>query len=906
MTSAIKPTLSAAEQQNLLIAEREQRIFAETLTDVTLALTSQVKHTAVLNEILRQARRLVPYRTAHIVLLEGDELRISCWQGYEDFGSDRMIAHLVQSLPEFPLDAEVLRSKTPLLIPDTHAESRWVVQHETDWVRSHVVFPITLGNTVLGLLRLDADTPHAFDEKTITYLRPLMNAAAIALENARLFEQAQKELADRQAVEAQLKENVQQLEMAFEQTKVYAEELRSEVMERKKAEKQIRQRNRELTLLNRIISASARGLREEVILDIACREMAFAFDVSDSFAILTDEAENCVRIVAASLASHRPALPQTVLSVDDHPLLQALLEEKSPIISNNVANETPPLAPDPLIDDRGIKSLVLVPLMSNHDVLGALSLWHTEPRTFSLAEVDLVWRVAEQVALAITRARLDEQHRQLSAAIEQSTESVVITDADGAIVYTNPAFETVTGYEPAGIFGKPLLDFLRSDKHPTEHFEQIWQTLAAGQAWQGRLTSRKSDGTYFTGDTAIVPIRNHRQEIVNYVCSQRDVTRELQLETQYYQAEKMHAIGRLTSGIAHDFNNLLTAINGFAEVLQQQIPMNDPLREYADRIRFTGNRATDLVDRLLSFSRKQSSDPQVVNLNTVVTDISKMLSPILGRRITLQMAFDPRLWAVKIDTTQLEQIVVNLAVNARDAMPHGGTLEIRTMNCRLGEQSVPVERGGDFVLLEVSDTGTGMPDEVKAHIFEPFFTTKEKGKGSGLGLATIFSIVQQYDGFIEVDSALNQGTTFKIYLPRTKEKPPKKTRTIQANELPHGTETVLVVEDEPAVRMLAVRLLARYGYSVLEADDGRKAVDIAAHHNGSIDLLLSDMIMPQLSGEELAALLQKKYPRMQVLLMSGQTKAKGVTLNAQGIHFIRKPFSAFDLVRTVRDVLDKT
>lgn len=282
MTSPANTALAAGEHEKLLIAEREQRDFAETLTEVTLALTSQMNPTAVLNEILRQARRLVPYRTAHIVLLEGNDLRIACWQGYEDFGSENMIAHLVQPLTEFPFDAEVVRSKTPLLISDTHNEPRWVVQKATMWVRSHVVYPITLGNVVLGLLRLDGDVPHTFSDKTITYLHPLMNSAAIALENARLFARAQQEIAERTEIETQLKDNVRQLEMAFEQAKVYAEELRGEVKERKKAEAQIRLRNRELTLLNRIISTSARGLRQETILDIACREMALAFDVSDS------------------------------------------------------------------------------------------------------------------------------------------------------------------------------------------------------------------------------------------------------------------------------------------------------------------------------------------------------------------------------------------------------------------------------------------------------------------------------------------------------------------------------------------------------------------------------------------------------------------------------------------------
>ncbi len=899
------PHLSDKEQLKLLEAEREQRLFAETLTDVTLALTSQMEPTAVLNEILRQARRLVPYRTAHIVLLEGNDLRIACWQGYETFGSEQAIAHLVQPLTEFPLDAEVVRSKTPLLIGDTHHEPRWVVQEKTRWVRSHVVYPITLGTTVLGLLRLDGDVPHAFSEKTIVYLRPLMNAAAIALENARLYSQAQKEIAERTQIEAQLKDNVQQLEMAFRQTKVYAEELRGEVLERKKAEEQIRRRNRELTLLNRIISTTARGLREEAILDIVCREMALAFDTSDAFSFLFDENGETAQVVAVCLANDRPPLPETTLAIDDYPTLRLLVDSKVPVVSNNIAADVRFRA-DPLITARGIESAILIPLVVDEVVVGCLSLWHNEPRTFTVAEIDLSWRAAEQVSMAIARARLDETRRQLSAAIEQSTESVVIADAAGNIVYTNPAFGQITGYTIADVQGKSLIDWLRSDKHPPALFAEIWKRLQSGSSWQGRLTVVKKDGSTFTGDTAITPIRNRRGEIVNYISSQRDVTRELQLEAQYYQAEKMHAIGRLTSGIAHDFNNLLTAINGFAEVLQGQIPDDDPRREFADRIRHTGQRASDLVDRLLSFSRKQESNPQVVDLNAVISDISKMLDPILGSHITLKLRFAGNLWRVKIDPTQLEQIVVNLAVNARDAMPDGGRLEIQTENIRLDGHQLGITQGksGEYVALTVSDTGTGMPDEVKAHIFEPFFTTKEKGKGSGLGLATIFSIVQQQNGFIEVNSELGKGTTFKIYLPRTTETVTAPRRKVQANELPRGSETVLVVEDEPAVRNLAVRLLARYGYNVLEAIDGESALALVADYPDEIHLLISDMIMPEIGGKELAMRLKTRFPALKVLLMSGKA-AKNAGIKLEGINgFIRKPFSAFELVRRVREILD--
>jgi len=410
------------------------------------------------------------------------------------------------------------------------------------------------------------------------------------------------------------------------------------------------------------------------------------------------------------------------------------------------------------------------------------------------------------------------------------------------------------------------------------------------------------------GDTVIAPIRNERGEIVNYISSQRDVTRELQLENQYYQAEKMNAIGRLTGGIAHDFNNLLTAINGFAESIKMQITSGDPLYEYADKIGYTVQRATDLIDQLMSFSRREATNPQVVDLNKVVANISKMLDPIIGRDIALETNFALNLWPVKIDPTQIEQIVVNLAVNARDAMPNGGRLKIGTSNVVLSNGNLASQetQSGEYVLLSVSDTGMGMADDVKAHIFEPFFTTKEKGRGTGLGLATIFGIVKQSKGHIEVESELGKGTTFNIYLPRVYEKVTHVPKRVQANELPRGTETVLVVEDEPAVRNLAVRLLGRYGYTVLEAEDGAMALEVAQSHHGALDVLLTDMIMPELGGVALADKLRNHYPDLKVLIMSGQvlnTKLRR-NLQARSTNFIQKPFSAVELIRKVRATLD--
>ncbi len=898
-------------RERLLAAERKQRLIAETLADVTLALTSQHSASAVLNEILRQVQRLVPYKTAHIVLLEGENLRIAYWQGYQNFGSERLIANLTQPLADFPLDAEVIYSREPLLIYDTRQEARWVVQAETAWVRCHVVLPVVHGGQVLGLLRLDADEPGAFTHKMLTVLQPLINSAAIALENARLYEQAQQEITDRKRAEQAAQDSLNQLTGAYEQTIIYAQELNAEAAERKRAEEQIRRRNRELTLLNRVIVASAKGLSEQSVLQITCNELALAFDMARVVALLFDAGRRQAVRVAYYQSDGWLDDPVEAVSPADDPLAAYLQKHKTPLVVGNMHTESRIEAIRQAPHTRGASALLALPLVTGGDMVGYFALSGLDARAFSSEEVDLAWRVADQVAGAIMRARLDKSRRQLSAAIEQAAESVVITDTGGYIVYTNPAYEQTSLYAKDEVLGRNWLAQCRSEKHNDAFYTHIWTTLRAGNVWQGHMVSRKKDGSLFTEDTTVAPIRNEHGAIVNYVSVQRDITRELQLEEQYYQAQKMEAIGRLTGGIAHDFNNLLTAINGFVGILQSKLSADDPSRDVVDKIQSTGQRAVNLIDQLMAFSRKRGGNPQIINLNDVVMNIGSMLQPIIGRDVNLETRLLPDLWYIKIDPTQLEQVIVNLVVNARDAMPVGGQLTIVTTNVVLPKQDTNHRLGvepGPYVRLLLQDTGSGMTDEVKARIFEPFFTTKAEGKGTGLGLATTFGIVERSGGHIKVESEVGRGTTFKIYLPRTTEAPEtnRVPRRVRAAEMPIGTETVLIVEDEPAIRNLAVRLLSRQGYHVLEAADGRQAIQHAEQYQGVIHLLLTDMVMPDVNGQELAARVKNRRAETKVLYMSGHKEEAIVPddgLDSKK-RFIQKPFSAVDLVRKVRAVLD--
>jgi PAS domain S-box-containing protein len=529
--------------------------------------------------------------------------------------------------------------------------------------------------------------------------------------------------------------------------------------------------------------------------------------------------------------------------------------------------------------------------------------------------------LAGDLALALSnieaearRKQTEEQLRQrnrelerLTAAIEQAAESVIITDTEANIIYVNPAFERITGYSRAEVIGQnPRL--LKSGRQAPAFYQDLWSTITAGQVWRGHFINKKKDGTLYTIDATIAPVKNEQGDIVNYVGVRRDITRELQLEEQYRQAQKMQAVGQLTAGIAHDFNNLLTAINGFAELTRFRLPADHALQEMLGKILDSGQAAASLVKQLMIFSRKQVLELTVLDLNTVVVNIEKMLQRIIGEQIILKTALAPDLGLVKVDAAQMEQVIVNLAVNARDAMPNGGRLTIETANVMLDEAYSALHLDmppGEYVQLAVSDNGTGMNDEVKARLFEPFFTTKASGQGTGLGLATVFGVVKQSRGHIRCYSEVGVGTTFKIYLPCAEGVTAPVTRE-EIGDLPRGNETILLVEDDPAVRDLTAHLLRQQGYTVLEAADDQSALRLDREHSGPIHLLLTDVVIPGANGKILAGELQQIRPELKVLFMSGYTDN---TIAHHGvlepdIAFLSKPFTATSLTRKVREVLD--
>jgi PAS domain S-box-containing protein len=508
----------------------------------------------------------------------------------------------------------------------------------------------------------------------------------------------------------------------------------------------------------------------------------------------------------------------------------------------------------------------------------------------------------------ITDRKRDERDlSSLATAIEQAGEQVVITDERGIIQYCNPAFERVTGYTKEEVIGlNPSI--LKSGCQPAEFYDRLWTTIANGQMWSGKFTNRRKDGSYYHEEATISPIRDGQQRIVGYVAVKRDATERLQLEGQLRQAQKLESIGRLAGGVAHDFNNLLTVINGFAGFLLKDLAPNDPLRSHALQISKAGDRAASLTRQLLAFSRHSISQPRALDLNTVVRETESMLRRLIGEDVELITLLDPFLGQAMADPDQIHQVVMNLVVNARDAMPNGGKLIIETSNVYLDELYVaghPEAKCGACVLMTVTDSGHGMDEATRSSIFEPFFTTKEPGKGTGLGLSTVYGIVRQSQGWIWVYSEPGQGATFKVYLPRIDAVVDAASASPLSPSGLGGNETILVVEDQDDVRALTRAVLHEYGYDVLEAANAAAALELSEKHQGFIHLLLTDVVLPGMNGRELADRMKLLRPEARVLFTSGYTADviahRGVL--DQGVAFIAKPFAPDGLAARVRQVL---
>jgi PAS domain S-box-containing protein len=505
------------------------------------------------------------------------------------------------------------------------------------------------------------------------------------------------------------------------------------------------------------------------------------------------------------------------------------------------------------------------------------------------------------------RRRAEEKMSRLATAVDQATEAIIITDTSGTILYVNPAFEQITGHTCAAALGRGI-EMLKCDRQSEVFYDGIRRTLALGEAWSGRFLNRRADGEPRDVEATITPIRDAEGSVINFVAVQRDVTKESQLEDQLRHSQKMEAIGQLAGGIAHDFNNLLLGILGYCDLALEDLPDTENVSEYLGEIRRASEQAATLTRQLLTFGRRQVLRPVNLDLNDLVADLMKMVQRLIGEDIDLEIAPGANLWPICADPSQLEQVIINLCVNARDAMPEGGKLILETANVTLSDESP--EQGVDtarFVVLTVRDTGVGMDLETLRHIFEPFFTTKEMGRGTGLGLATVYGIVKQHDGMIRVDSQLGLGTTFTVSFPVATVRIPEVMMDGASTSQPRGgSETILLAEDEPMVRSLAERILRRAGYTVLSAPDGEVAVELFESHAETIDLAVLDVVMPRLDGHSVAERILTTRPAVRILFSSGYSAdaTRSREIQGRGYQLLPKPYEPNTLLARVREILD--
>ena len=515
--------------------------------------------------------------------------------------------------------------------------------------------------------------------------------------------------------------------------------------------------------------------------------------------------------------------------------------------------------------------------------------------------------VARLAVTASQNATLAAAERErLAAAVDQAAEAMLTTDRAGRITYVNPAFTRITGYSNGEAIGlRP--DFLREDSDP-DRLAEMAAALGRGESWEGRLTERRRDGSVVEVDLAVAPLRDATDAVVGTVEVARDISRERALEAQLAQAQRMEAVGRLAGGIAHDFNNILTAISGFSELASAEVPLEGPVADDLGQILKASDRAAALTRALLAFSRQQVMQPRPVDLNEVLAGLTPMLELLTGEDVKLEIEADPALGLALTDRSQFEQVILNLTVNARDAMPGGGTLTIATANVDLDAEYARTHVGavaGRNVRLTVSDTGVGMTPEVLSHAFEPFFTTKARGKGTGLGLSTVIGVVQQSGGAVDVASHPGAGTVFTIHLPHVEGSALSSEALVAGQPSLGGQETILVAEDEEAVRVFVERVLSRAGYRVLAAANGPEALATASRLP-HLDLLFTDMVMPGMSGRELSAQLAAIQPGARTLYASGYSDDAvlyGVGNDGRS-PYLAKPFTAEGLLGRVREVLD--
>jgi len=580
----------------------------------------------------------------------------------------------------------------------------------------------------------------------------------------------------------------------------------------------------------------------------------------------------------------------------------------------------------PVADRDILHAMAGVPIKSGGEVTGVLGLAFIERgASFNKQQMQALEQFGELASLALENARLNEESqrelaerrrveenlRKLSVAVEQNPASIVITDTFGTIEYVNPHFTRLTGYSFSEAVGQNP-SILKTGETSTEQYRQMWQTIVSGGEWRCEFHNRKKNGELYWEQALIAPIRNDSGFITHYIAIKEDITDRKQLESQLQHSQKMDAIGQLAGGIAHDFNNILAAIVGYASIILLKLPDGSPLRKNAEQITATAERGASLTQGLLAFSRKQSSLRLTVDLNEIINRVNQLLLRLLNQDVHLELRLDPRQLPISADSGRIEQVLMNITSNARDAMPNGGSIVITTEAITISSDFVLAKgfgKPGQYALLTCIDNGEGIAEENIKHIFEPFFTTKEVGSGTGLGLAIVYGIVKEHGGYTSCESTVGKGTVFRIYLPLLSTAADVIEEKVEAPQVADIEERdcILLAEDDKEARILSRELLEEFGYAVIEALDGEEAVEKFREHKEKITLVLLDVILPKMNGMEVYKIIRSESPNSRVLFCSGYDKdvLAGQGIIKDGINFLPKPFTPKDLLMKIREVLNK-
>jgi len=696
----------------------------------------------------------------------------------------------------------------------------------------------------------------------------------------------------------------------------YLQGIIRDISERRRHERRIADLNRLYAVLSQINEAIVRTRTRDALLREACR---VAVEVGTFRLAWIGLVEGDVIRPVAWAGAAQGYLEDLKVSALDEPLGRGptgrAVREARTVTSDDIATD-PAMAPwRDVALARGFRANAALPLSMHGRVVAVFSLQAGDPQFFDAQELKLLDEVAADLSYALEglereeeRVRSEAERSLLVAAIEQATEIVVITDVRGAIQYVNPAFERITGYVRADVAGRtPRV--LKSGRQDEDFYQGLWATVLAGGVWQGRMTNRRKDGTLYEQQTTISPVRDPDGAVVSLVAVARDVTRETALEGQLRQVQKMEELGRLAGGVAHDFNNLLTAIIGSAELVLAELAPEALVLQDVENIQKAARRGADLTQKLLAVSRRQRLATRTLALGDAAAEFARLVRRLVREDIELGVRAASPGPSIRGDPGAIDQILMNLVTNARDAISGSGSIVIGVDavtldadDCELLGAGTP----GAWVVLSVGDSGSGMTEDVRQRLFEPFFTTKEAGAGTGLGMSVVFGLVQDHGGFVTVDSVDGAGTTVRVHFPAPRATASPDEATAAPGALPRGTETLLIVEDEEALRAFARRALEKHGYRVLTAADGLEALDLLKAEGAGIALVLTDMVMPRMGGPQLERAMRERGQTAPVLFTSGYAArtADEQRLREGGLPFLAKPWTVADLLRKVREVLD--